>query len=64
MAGKVYHGLRKHEDDFWTSRIFRRTIVSGVVGHSVRRRRWATRFNRIAPEARSIGGVWAHMQRK
>jgi hypothetical protein len=63
IAGKVYHGLRKKEDDFWTSQIFRRTIVSGVVvilcavvaGYA---------FNRIAPEARSIGGVWAHLQAK
>jgi hypothetical protein len=63
IAGKLYHGMRKHEDDFWTSRIFRRTILSGVVvaicavvaGYA---------FNRIAPEARSIGGVWAHVQAK
>src|SRR5262245_60728031 len=63
IAGKVYHGMRKHEDDFWTSQIFRHTIVSGVVvffcavvvGYA---------FNRIAPEARSIGGVWAHLQEK
>ena len=61
IAGKVYHGMRKHEDSFWTSHIFRHTIVSGVVvivcailvGYA---------FNRIAPEARSIGGVWAHLQ--
>jgi hypothetical protein len=60
IAGKVYHGMRKHEDDFWTSQIFRHTIVSGIVvilcavvaGYA---------FNRIAPEARSIGGVWAHL---
>jgi hypothetical protein len=63
IAGKVYHGLRKHEDDFWTSHIFRHTIVSGLVviacailvGYA---------FNRIAPEARSIGGVWTHLQAK
>ena len=63
VAGKVYHGLRKQEDDFWTSQIFRRTIVSGVVviicavvaGYA---------FNRIAPEAHSIGGVWAHLQQR
>jgi hypothetical protein len=63
IAGKVYHGMRKHEDSFWTSHIFRHTIVSGVVvvvcailvGYA---------FNRIAPEARSIGGVWAHLQQK
>jgi hypothetical protein len=61
IAGKVYHGMRKHEDDFWTSQIVRRTIVSGIVvilcavaaGYA---------FNRIAPDARSIGGVWAHLQ--
>jgi hypothetical protein len=63
VAGKVYHGLRKREDDFWTSQILRRTIVSGLVvilcaiaaGYA---------FNRIAPEARSIGGVWAHLEAK
>ena len=63
IAGKVYHGMRKHEDNFWTSRIFRHTILSGVVvfacavlvGYA---------FNRIAPEARSIGGVWASLQEK
>jgi hypothetical protein len=63
IAGQVYRGMRKHEDDFWTSQIFRRTIVSGVVvvlcavaaGYA---------FNRIAPEARSIGAVWAQLQAK
>ena len=30
VAGKVYHGMRKREDDFWTSQIVRRTAVSGV----------------------------------
>lgn len=63
IAGKVYHGLRKHQDDFWTSQSFRHTIVSTIVvivcaslvGYA---------FNRIAPEARSIGGVWAHLQAK
>jgi hypothetical protein len=63
VAGKVYHGLRKKEDDFWTSQIFKRTVVSGAVvilcafvaGYA---------FNKIAPEARSIGGVWAHLQNR
>jgi hypothetical protein len=61
IAGKIYGGMRKHEDGFWTSQIVRHTIVSGIVvilcaiaaGYA---------FNRIAPEARSIGGVWAHLR--
>ena len=60
VAGKVYHGLRKQDDDFWTSQIFKRTALSGAVvvlcaiiaGYA---------FNKIAPEARSIRGVWVHL---
>lgn len=61
VAGKVYHGMRKQEHEFWTEEIFKRTIVSGIVvivcaivaGYA---------FNRIAPEAISIGGVLAHLR--
>jgi hypothetical protein len=60
VAGKVYHGMQKKDHEFWTEEIFRRTIVSGLVvivcaivaGYAL---------NRIAPEAVSIGGVWAHL---
>jgi hypothetical protein len=60
VAGKVYHGLQKRDHQFWTEQTFKRTIVSGVIvivcavvaGYAC---------NRIAPEARSIGGVWAHL---
>jgi len=61
VAGKVYHGMQKRDHEFWTEQIFKRTIVSGaivivcavVAGYA---------FNRIAPEAVSIGGVWAHLR--
>ena len=60
VAGKVYHGMQKQDHEFWTEEIFKRTIVSGIVvivcaivaGYA---------FNKIAPEARSIGGVLAHL---
>jgi hypothetical protein len=60
VAGKVYHGMQKQDHEFWTEQIFKRTIVSGVAvivcaiaaGYA---------FNRIAPEAVSIGGVLAHL---
>src|SRR5213075_1822111 len=31
VAGKVYHGLRKNDDEFWTSQMFKRTVASGLV---------------------------------
>jgi len=60
VACKVYHGMQKKDHGFWTEEIFTRTIVSGIVvivcaiaaGYA---------FNRIAPEAVSIGGVFAHL---
>jgi hypothetical protein len=60
VAGKVYHGMQKKDHEFWTEEIFKRTIVSGLVvivcaivaGYA---------FNKIAPEAASIGGVLAHL---
>jgi cytochrome b subunit of formate dehydrogenase len=60
VAGKVYHGMQKQDHEFWTEEIFTRTILSGVVvivcatvaGYA---------FNKIAPEAISIGGVFAHL---
>jgi hypothetical protein len=60
VAGKVYHGMQKQDHEFWTEEIFKRTIVSGLVvivcaivaGYA---------FNKIAPEAVSIGGVLAHL---
>jgi hypothetical protein len=63
VAGKVYHGLQKRDHEFWTEQTFKRTIASAlvvivcavVVGYA---------FNKIAPEAVSIGGVWAHLTAK
>jgi hypothetical protein len=60
IAGKVYHGMQKQDHEFWTEEIFKRTIISGIVvivcaivaGYA---------FNKIAPEAVSIGGVLAHL---
>ncbi len=60
VAGKVYHGMQKRDHEFWTEEVFKRTILSGIVvivcaivaGYA---------FNRIAPEAMSIGGVFAHL---
>ena len=60
VAGKVYHGMQKKDHEFWTEEIFKRTIVSGIVvivcaivaGYA---------FNKIAPEAVSVGGVFAHL---
>jgi hypothetical protein len=59
IAGKVYHGMRKREQH-WTTDVLRRTglaafvlIVSAVLaGYALQR---------VAPDARSIGGVWAHL---
>ena len=62
VAGKVYHGMQKKDHEFWTEEIFKRTIVAGAVvivcaivaGYA---------FNRIAPEAISVGGVFSHLGR-
>jgi hypothetical protein len=62
VAGKVYHGMQKRDHEFWTDEIFKRTIFSGIVvivcaivaGYA---------FNKIAPEAISVGGVFAHLGR-
>jgi hypothetical protein len=60
VAGKVYRGLQKRESHHWTTDVVRRTalaasvlIVSAVVaGYAL---------GRVAPDARSIGGVWHHL---
>jgi hypothetical protein len=60
IAGKVYRGMRKRESQHWTTQVLRRTAVSAIVlilsataaGYALQR---------IAPEARSIGGVWTHL---
>jgi hypothetical protein len=63
VAGKVYQGMKRHDSTHWTTQVIRRTIVSAIVvvlsavtaGYALQR---------IAPEARSIGGVWQHMRDK
>jgi hypothetical protein len=60
VAGKVYHGMRKRDPHHWTTDVLRRTafaaiaiIVSAVVaGYALQS---------VAPEARSIRGVWQHV---
>jgi hypothetical protein len=62
VAGKVYHGMRKREPEHWTTNVLRRTAVAAlviVVSATVA----GYALQRIAPEARSIGGVWAHLAR-
>jgi hypothetical protein len=60
IAGRVYRGMQKRDSEHWTAQILKRTAVSATVlimsaivaGYALQR---------IAPEARSIGGVWAHL---
>lgn len=62
VAGKVYHGMRKRDPRHWTADVRRRTgfaalaiiISAAAAGYALQR---------IAPDARSIGGVWAHLAR-
>jgi hypothetical protein len=62
VAGKVYHGMRKREPDHWTSDVLRRTAVAAlVIIISAAAAGYA--LQRIAPEARSIGGAWQHLAR-
>ena len=59
VAGKVYHGMRKREPHHWTTDLFRRTALAAlVIVASATAAGYA--FQRIAPDARSIGGVWRH----
>lgn len=63
IAGKVYHGMRKREPHHWTTDVLRRTGLAAIVlvasavlaGYALQR---------VAPDARSIGGVWAHLARR
>jgi hypothetical protein len=60
VAGKVYHGMRKREPHHWTTDVFRRTALAAlVIVASATAAGYA--FQRIAPDARSIGGVWQHL---
>ena len=62
IAGGIYRRLRRHDSEYWTWHVLKRTavpaavvIVSAVVaGYALQR---------IAPEARSIGAVWASLSR-
>ena len=61
VAGKVYHGLRRRESPHWTRDMLRRTgIPAGILVASVAVAGYA--LQRVAPEARSIGGVWYHLR--
>ena len=60
VAGRVYHGLQKRESHHWTTDIVRRTgVAAAILVISVSAAGYALR--RVAPEARSIGGVWHHI---
>lgn len=60
IASGIYRGLQRHESTHWTAHVFQRTaipavivVVSAVVaGYALQQ---------IAPEAQSIGGVWASL---
>jgi hypothetical protein len=60
IAGKVYKGMQKREPRHWTMDVVKRTAVAAIVlfvcavvaGYALQR---------VAPEARSIGGVWRHV---
>lgn len=60
IAGGIYRRLRRHDSDHWTGHVLKRTaipaaivIVSAVAAGDA--------LQRIAPEARSIGGVWVSL---
>ena len=60
VAGKVYSGLKKREPHHWTTDVLRRTAFAAlVIIFSAAMAGYA--LQRIAPEARSIGGVWQHL---
>ena len=60
IAGGIYRRLQRHDASHWTSHVFRRTAIPAIVvvlsaalaGYALQR---------VAPEAQSIGGVWAHL---
>lgn len=62
VAGKVYHGLQRRDSSHWTTDVVKRTAIPATIlvlsatlaGHALQR---------VAPEARSIGGVWHHLHR-
>jgi hypothetical protein len=57
IAGKVYQGLRKRDASHWTTHVIRRTAVAAVI-LIVSATLAGYALQRIAPDARSIGGVW------
>jgi uncharacterized membrane protein len=60
VAGRVYHGLQKRESHHWTTDIVRRTgVAAAILVISVSAAGYA--LQRVAPEARSIGGAWHHI---
>lgn len=63
VAGKVYHGMQRRDSSHWTEDQLKRTILPAlIVIASAAAAGYA--FNRIAPEAVTIGGVWQHVASK
>lgn len=60
VAGKVYHGMQGRDSSHWTEDQIKRTVIPAlIVVASAAVAGYA--FNRIAPEAVTIGGVWQHL---
>jgi hypothetical protein len=63
VAGKVYHGMQRRDSSHWTEDQIKRTILPAlIVIASAAAAGYA--FNRLAPEAVTIGGVWQHLASK
>jgi hypothetical protein len=63
VAGKVYHGMQRHDSTHWTEDQLKRTILPAlIVIVSAAAAGYA--FTRIAPEAVTVGGVWQHLAAK
>lgn len=63
VAGKVYHGMQRRDSSHWTEDQIKRTILPAlIVIASAAAAGYA--FNRIAPEAMTVGGVWQHLAAK
>ena len=62
IAGGVYRRLRRHDSTHWTTHVFQHTaipaavvVVSAVVAGYL--------LQQVAPDAHSIGGVWASLSK-
>jgi hypothetical protein len=62
IAGGVYRGLRRHDSEHWTHHVIRRTVIpAAIVIASAVVAGYA--LQRVAPDARSIGGVWESLSK-